>query len=166
MTNWTDLIRTMVEIHAVAAEADEEGLIQAVPPPPGAAEEELVAAEEALGFPLDANFRGFLEAADGWERFFYGYRVFGTQDFVSGGSIQAVRDLLAVASDVVEPAVGSKLTDLLPIGAHEYSTGTFLLMLEASGRAGEVVWEESGEIHVRCRNFEEFFRWMMEYQTD
>ena len=165
MTNWEELIRKFERVQQRAAQRSIENFVTPVLAPPGATEDDLAEVERALGRPLDTSFRDFLHAADGWENFLYDLRIFSTQFFMSESSIQEVLDLIFVERDLIEAAIGVRMYDCLPIGMNEYGTDSILLMLDTSDSPGEVIWQDNGEIYVRCHDFEEFFTWMTRFQA-
>ncbi|WP_256206941.1 SMI1/KNR4 family protein [Nocardioides luteus] len=148
-----------------AALNDDEGLIQSVPPSPGAPKRDLEAVSSRFGIRLDAPFLEFLKEANGWPWFLYDLRIVSARELLSERFVQDARDLIFVEQDLIEDALGVNAIDCLPIGISESSTDCILLLLDGSGRPGEVIWEDNGEIYARHKDFEEFFRWMTRYQA-
>ncbi|WP_176884362.1 SMI1/KNR4 family protein [Nocardioides sp. YR527] len=167
MNTWDSLIQDFERVQQHAARHDGEGLIRPVPAQPGASEEVLAEVERVLGQSLDTSFRAFLHAADGWENFFYSLRIFSTQFFKTESSTQEILDLIFVERDLIEDAIGVRMSECLPIGMNEYGTDSILLMLDTSDSysPGAVIWHDNGQIYVRCEDFEEFFTWMTRFQA-
>lgn len=165
MSTWETLIQNFERVQQHAARNDDEGLIRSVPAPPGASEEDLEAVGSKFGIRLDAPFMEFLKTANGWQQFFYDLRIVGTRELLSDPFVRDALDLVFVERDLIEAALDVDVAECLPVGISENSTDCVLLLLDGSGRPGEVVWEDSGEIYVKCKDFEEFFRWMTLYQA-
>jgi len=157
MNIWETLVQNFERVQQYAALNDSEGLIQPVPPPPGALERDLEAVASKFGIQLDAPFLEFLRKANGWQRFLYDLRIFSARELLSDHIVQDARDLIFVEQDLIEVALDVDAIDCLPIGISESSTDCILLLLDGSGRPGEVIWEDNGEIYARHKTLTSFF---------
>lgn len=53
-----------------------------------AGESQIAEAEKAVNFDLPGEFRALLSVINGWKGFYMGVDLFGTDDFISGRSLQ------------------------------------------------------------------------------
>ncbi len=165
MSSWKDHIAIMHLVKQELIKRDRDQLWPHHLPEVGATEEQLQAAEKALGFPLDPQYREFLMHADGWRGFLQTVDLFGTGQLTRSGVMDDAMELL----DSIEPDVlkgsGFAKEDLLPIASTASDKDLFVIALQGSPSPGTVIWFAGEEID-RFESFEEYFLAMNDYNRE
>jgi hypothetical protein len=127
-----------------------------------AGESQIAEAEKAANFDFPAEFRALLSVINGWRGFYMAVDLFGTDDFISGRSLQMKqRDEIA---DFLQGA-GFKDEEALVIGASDEERDTFILISDSNASlAGGVLWWAGGEID-RFSGCGAFFETMVNYNA-
>lgn len=137
---WRELIDQLIEQRRRLAAADD--LYRPLTlPKPGATAAELRAAEERLGHPLDPHYREFLTVANGWDEYFLGSGLLGTDDLGAGDRWFAAEETLQIfmenssgvlAADLGipdDPAVCQSIGD----NDNGYASHLYLLLQDTPG---------------------------------
>jgi cell wall assembly regulator SMI1 len=165
MSSWKDHIAIMHLVKQELLKRDKARLWPHHLPEVGATEEQLQAAEKALGFSLDPQYRDFLLHADGWKGVCQTVDLFGTGQLMRSG----VMDHAMVLLNSIEPGVlessGFLRDQLLPIAASASDRDLFVIALPHSPSPGMVIWFAGEEID-RFENFQEYFLAMIDYNRE
>ncbi|MGM9922215.1 MAG: SMI1/KNR4 family protein [Bhargavaea sp.] len=165
MSSWKDHIAVMHLVKQELVKRDKDKLWPHHLPEVGATEEQLQAAEMALGFSLDSQYREFLLYADGWKGFIQTVDLFGSGQLTGSGVLDDAMALLdSVEPDVLECS-GVAKEHLLPIAASSFDKDLFVIALQGSPAPGTVIWFAGEEID-RFQNFEDFFLAMIDYNRE
>lgn len=152
----------MVYVKQALAEVDVTNLWPHHLPSVAATDEQIRAAEQHLGFALDARYTTFLRYANGWRGFIQTVDLFGTDD-LSGSELMAyARSLLGFVEPEVLALSKLRRDDLLPIAATRHDKDLFVLVKPPAHDSGTVVWFAGTEIQ-RFDGFEEYFLSMVDY---
>lgn len=127
-----------------------------------ASEEQLLAVEYHLGYPLAADYRRFLECANGWQEFYLNVDLFGVDDFQGSPRMSMATELLEwLVAD--SPVSASPFhAELLPIGLSQEDNTIFCIATPLHPQPGQVLWY-SGKLIDTFPNFQDFFLTMCDY---
>lgn len=127
-----------------------------------ATEGEIFTAEQKLGHKLDDRYKNFLRCANGWPSFWHSTDLFGADDLIDGTRKETAEFLLSMLSEGVLKKSGVKRHELLPIAATAVDKDIFIITRPNSALPGIVLWFAGEEVE-RFKNFDDFFRSMVEY---
>jgi hypothetical protein len=148
LSTWFDAILRVAHVKRALARLEGRRYPLTLPERP-AGERALLAAEAALGQPLDAHYREFLEVGDGWRGLYAHVTLFGTADLLGSPRMARARRLQA--------ALGLDPT-LLPIAC-----GDIDLFVQTP--TGAVIWYAREEIE-RYPDFAGFLAAMLDANQD
>lgn len=160
--SWKERIVELVIVKQTIDELDASGLWEYRLPAVAATAAQLEAVEAALGEPLDAGYRSFLEHAGGWPAFWQTVDLFGPDDLLGGERFAHANEMLGYVEDGVLEDGGLRRSDLLPIAASPVDLDLFVMTRRSSPSPGGVVWLAGAEID-RWSSFDEFFLAMVDY---
>lgn len=160
--NWQARIAELVIVKQTIDELDTSRLWEHRLPGVAATQAQLEAVETALGEPLDAGYRNFLEHAGGWRAFWQTVDLFGPDDLLGSERFVHACEMLGFVEDGVLGDGGLRRSDLLPIAASPVEPDLFVMTRRSSPPPGRVVWLAGAEID-RWSSFDEFFLAMVDY---
>jgi cell wall assembly regulator SMI1 len=162
MIDWKADIARVAYWKQLAADHDKLNAMPWKLPRVGAKCEAIAEAERELGHRLPAQYRQFLEFADGWQGFFVTTDLFGTDDFILHRH-QAVMQNLEVQAYIA--ANTWRPEEVTPIGATDFDLDKFLLIADsAKVLPGGVAWFTGQEVD-RYPSFHDFFAAMVNYNA-
>lgn len=161
---WTDEIVQLVFVKQALADVDKTKLWPYHLPNTGAPLAEINNAESLLDFEIDAEFKGFLLAADGWSGLYQEVDLFGTGDLVGKKAGYALTILGALDDSAIrESGVGRD--DLFPIAVSAHDRDIFAMTKPHCKTPGEVFWFSGGLVD-KFSSFAEFFLAMVDYNRE
>jgi SMI1 / KNR4 family (SUKH-1) len=132
-------------------------------PEVAATEEQLRAVEAHLGFSLPAQYRQFLECANGWQCFFLNVDLLGAEDLLGSDRMDMALEVLKwLEADHVLASSGHSQKELLPIGLSREDNTLFCISTPLCLVPNQVLWF-SGKLVDTFPDFREFFLAMCDY---
>ncbi len=161
--DWKEKLALAWVIKQHIKSVDSEGLWELKPPRLAASEMELSVAERALGFQFDSEHRLLLQCANGWERFYQNFSIFGTNEYLN-------KELAAEVRGVIEEKVfATKISDYQTISDETYAlaysehdAAAFLIGKPRTSLGGKVIWL-SGTVVERFPSIGEWYATMLDY---
>lgn len=150
MMNWPALIGLLLKKREAVQAADSFGMYSYGLPRLALAEHLVDELEEVMGR-LPEDYRGFLQACNGWPDMLATFHMFGRNELLGGGLAEVASQRLDDWSGLLHRN-GVSTRGLDAIGASDFSTDVFCLTKD-----GGVLWIENGEVLERYSCFKDFF---------
>lgn len=159
--NW---MQSMLSIRKEMQELDSEKLYRYYPPNEGCSEDDIRQVENHIGGVLDKEYATFLRFANGWREFFTSISLLGTKELISSPDMDMAKDLLKIVYPL-NPQLGFKEEDLLPIAVDEVGRCFFVITPPVNGKNGAVIWFVGQEVE-RYDSFNSFLEAILQYNID
>jgi hypothetical protein len=159
--NWQEEMRTAIDLHTKLKTVDINELYEYHAPNPGASLQELARCEQALGYQLDPQYRGFLERANGWEKFYHDFDLMSAGELVAGAKLDHARKLLPTL-EPLEEVCECRKDQLMVFGASLTRSDLFLVAKSNARRPGRVFWF-AGYLVEEYEDFLAYFHAMMAF---
>ena len=160
---WSEVFARLSEVKTALERADRKRIYRHLPPNSPASDAQLAAAEQAIGEPLDAQYREFLTLAGGWPAVLQDIDLLGAADFLGSAAYLDAQQRLGwmVEEDHLAPT-GFTLSELLPIAVSAHDRDLFVMVRRTSKLAGTVIWLSGYEVE-RYPDFASFFDAIVAY---
>jgi len=160
---WRELVARALQVSEAVQQADVNQIWNYAPPSPGADEASILALEEAMGVPLDSEYKQLLSVVNGWDSFYNDVDLLGTDDFPSGARVERAWTIVDAVNDGSQGILEYNRDSFIPIAVSAFDIDVFLLELSNGGEAGgRVSWVAGQEIE-RFESVSGFFEAMVQY---
>jgi hypothetical protein len=160
--DWKLAVSRIAYWKQIAHDHDKFGAFPWHLPHVAADESQIADAGKAVGFDFPSEFRTLLSVINGWKGFYMGVDLFGTDDFISGRSLEIKQR--EEISDFIQGA-GFPAEEVIVIGASEEEIDTFILISDSNASLpGGVLWWAGDEID-RFPGCKAFFEAMVNYNA-
>ena len=160
--DWRPPIVEMLVAKQALAAVDPAGIFPFRYPEVAATEESVVTAERALGIELDAEHRGFLRYADGWDCFYQSVTLLSTAELIRGPLHDAAVEAFDAAPEPLED-LRREASTLLPIAASTVQADVFAMPIDNAVVGRAVFWFAEGELIDTFESFGAYFVSMIDY---